>query len=110
MIVDPRELDKRITLQQPTRAKEGNGGTSVTWSDLDTVWAKVRHLSGNEKSATSKGGEVAVARTEIIIRYQPDITEKSRVAYRGKVFNIRHVNNVREADEWLILTCDTGNG
>ena len=60
------------------------------------------------RAASSAGGQVAEARTEITIRYRPFISAQSRVLYRGAVYNIRHVNNLMARNETLILTCDTG--
>lgn len=102
------KLDQRITLQGVNITRGTSGGVVKAWADIATVWAAVRHLSGNERAASSAGGQVAEARTAITIRYRPGITAQSRVLYRGAVYNIRHVNNLMARDEALILTCDTG--
>lgn len=103
------KLDQRITLQTKTVGKGASGGIVSSWAEFISVWADVRHLSGNERSATNAGGgQVAQARTEFGIRYRPGITAQMRVLYRGAVYNIVHVNNIRGGNERIVLTCDTG--
>jgi len=102
------KLDQRVTLQGVSITRGTSGGVVKEWADIATVWAAVRNLSGNERQASSAGGHVAEARTEITIRYRQDITAQARVLYRGAVYNIRHVNNLMARNETLILTCDTG--
>lgn len=101
-------LNRRILIQSLTHGKDAEGGMVDTWVDVTTVWAKVANLSGAERNATSHGGKAPGARTEFTIRYTPGITAQHRVVYATKQYNIRHVNNFAEANEFLVLTCDTG--
>lgn len=103
------KLNQRIVLQALAISKGTSGGVNKAWSDVATsVPAAVRHLSGNERRASSAGGQVAEARTEFTIRYRAGVTAKMRVLYQGAVYNIRHVNDFMARREFLILTCDTG--
>lgn len=103
------KLTQRITLQAPAITKGTSGGITKVWADVAAnVPAAVRHLSGNERQASSAGGQVAEARTEFTMRYRPGITAKMRVLYQGAVYNIRHVNDWMGKRESLLLTCDTG--
>lgn len=106
--MDINKLTRRITLQTPTVTKGISGGIVTTWHDTSTPMAAVRHLSGNERQASSAGGQVAEARTEFTIRWRAGVTPQMRVQYDGAVYNIRHVNDFMGRRESLILTCDTG--
>ena len=102
-------LNRRITLQSLTVSKGASGGMTKTWVNFaSSVPAAVRNLSGNERRATSVGGQVAEARTEFTIRYRSGVTAEMRVLYAGAVYNIRHVNDWMGKRESLVLTCDTG--
>lgn len=102
-------LNRRITLQSLTVGKGTSGGMKKTWVNFaSSVPAAVRNLSGNERRATSVGGQVAEARTEFTIRYRSGVTADMRVLYQGAVYNIRHVNDWMGKRESLVLTCDTG--
>ena len=103
------KLTQRITLQAPTIGKGTSGGITKAWADVAAnVPAAVRHLSGNERQASSAGGQVAEARTEFTVRYRAGVTAKMRVLYEGAVYNIRHVSDYMAKHESLLLTCDTG--
>jgi SPP1 family predicted phage head-tail adaptor len=101
-------LNKLVVLQTCTQGKDAAGGATKVWADFDEVWAGIRNLSGEEKRSTAHGGQAAIARTEITIRYHPDVNERMRVVYNGAYYNIRHVNNWNEQNWKMILTCDTG--
>lgn len=102
------KLNKRVTLQAPTVTKGASGGVVKGWSEVATVWAAIRHFSGNERAASSAGGQVAEARVEITIRHRAAVTPQIRVLHGSTVYNVRHVNNFMEKNETLILTCETG--
>lgn len=102
------KLNRQITIQQRTQGKDAEGGITDTWSDFATVWAKVAHLSGNERRATQSGGQMLEARTEFTIRYLSGITNAMRVLYEGKHYNIRHVNDFEDGHAFMVITCDTG--
>lgn len=101
-------LNRRITIQRAVISKGASGGKNKSWLDVVSLYASIRNLSGNERRATSHGGEVAQARTEFMVRFVSGISESMRVLYGGKMFDITHVNNLKEQNRWLILTCDTG--
>jgi SPP1 family predicted phage head-tail adaptor len=98
-----------ITIQARTGGKDSEGGITDGWADhLPNIFAGVKNLSGNEKMATSQGGQAAVARTEFDILYRDGIDETMRIQYKGKIYNIDHVNNLNEENKRLILTSNTG--
>lgn len=103
-------LTKRVTLQSRQVSKGRSGGIQKDWIDAATnIPAGVRHLSGNERQASSEaGGQVAEARTEFTIRWRIGVTAGMRLLYEGAIYNIRHVNDFLAKRESLVLTCDTG--
>ncbi len=102
------ELDKLVVIEAPIQGKDAAGGNTTVYTDFDEVWAGFRNLSGAEKQSSSHGGQAAVARTEITIRFHPDINERMRIRYDGKRYNIRHINDWNNQGWKMILTCDTG--
>ena len=103
------DMNQQITIQQRTQTKDAEGGMVDSWADFAAnVWAKVNNLSGNERSATAKGGERKEERIEFTIYYFAGVTNLMRISHNGKTHNIRHVNNFMERNEFLIITCDTG--
>jgi len=103
------QFNQQITIQQRSQTKDAEGGMVDAWADFAAnIWAKVNNLSGNERSATAKGGEEQEARTEFTVYYLNGVTNEMRISHNGKYYNIRHVNNFMEQNEYLIITCDTG--
>jgi len=97
---------KRITLERHQATKDRVGGNVSAWSIVARVWASVRNLSGDERRMTKQGGEEAQERSEFGIVYRRGIDATMRIRYAGATYNVRHVNNVNEANESLVLTCD----
>ncbi|RJF99018.1 phage head closure protein [Noviherbaspirillum saxi] len=106
--MDAGKFNRRITIQQPTVGRGTSGGRTTAWAEWKKVWAKVTPLSGNERRSTDHGGEKSEARTEFIIRYRLGITEEMRIQYKGKNYNIKHVKDVNDEHDIMVLTCDTG--
>jgi SPP1 family predicted phage head-tail adaptor len=97
-----------VVIESLAQTRDAEGGISDSWSTFATVWAKVANLSGNERSITAHGGKAAEARTEFTIRYLSGVTEKMRVTYGGKYYDINHVNDFADGHRFMILTCSTG--
>lgn len=99
--------NERVTLQARVQGKDAHGGMTETWDAIAETWADVRLLSGEERQATSSGGQLPIARTEFRILWRDAVTPACRVLWRGKVYNIRSIaGNRRERN--MILVCDTG--
>lgn len=103
------QLNQQITIQKRNQIKDAEGGMVDVWADFATdIWAKKNNLSGSERAATSKGGQTLDARTEFTIYYLAGVTNEMRIVHNGKYYNIRHVNNFMESNEYLIISCDLG--
>ncbi|MBY0474214.1 MAG: phage head closure protein [Nitrosomonas sp.] len=105
------QLNRQISIQQRSQTKDAEGGMVDAWVDVFPavlLWARVNNLSGNERSSTKQGGQVSDARTEFTIYYLAGVTNEMRISYNSKHYNIRHVNNYMDLNEYLIITCDTG--
>lgn len=85
----PGDLDQQIVIQQKTQTRRAEGGYDETWSTFATVWAKVRPLSGRER--TQADAVEAPADYRFTIRRRTDITEAMRVTWGGGTFNIRFI-------------------
>jgi SPP1 family predicted phage head-tail adaptor len=81
------ELDQRVTFLRETKVDDGMGGSTITWATIDTVWAKVRPMSGTEREHSDRLN--AQANYLIVIRYRSDITESDVAEWKGTRFNIR---------------------
>lgn len=107
---DPRQLaarlKHRITIEQPVYTTDAAGGGTTIWTPLATVWAEIRTRSGRERLFA---GKLEASSTHTItLRYRSDVTEKMRISFDGRLFNIRRVENVDAADVLLELAVEEG--
>jgi SPP1 family predicted phage head-tail adaptor len=70
-------LDRRITLQRQTPSRDSVGGVVETWTDVATVWASVRSLSGKESAIAQQ--VQSQASLVVGIRWRNDISNAMRV-------------------------------
>lgn len=97
------ELDRRITIQQPTRIADGSGGYKEIWSDFKTVSAHKRKKTGILIFA---GDKFAVENTVIYdMRYISGIDITMRVVEDNKVYQIVLVDDTRKRRGELSLEC-----
>jgi SPP1 family predicted phage head-tail adaptor len=93
------DLRTRLTLEAPTRAADGGGGASVTWSTVATVWASVRPTGGGESYTLDRvAGKVS---HEILLRYRSGVTPEMRLREGSRVFEIRAAFDPDQRRHWL---------
>jgi SPP1 family predicted phage head-tail adaptor len=102
------QRDRIIIIEQRSTVPDGLGGETETWATYRPTWAGILNLSGNERRFTKHGGEVVQAFTEFNIRYIAGVTEEMRIRSGGKIYNIKHVNDINEEHVEMVLSCDVG--
>lgn len=90
------QLRNRIAFETKTTITNDKGFQEEAYVEYKTVWAKINNLFGREFwSAKAINQENTVV---FEIRYSKDIeeldTKKARINFKGKCFNITHVDNV----------------
>lgn len=83
------QLRHRITLQKPQAIVSPYGERTVSWVDVETVWADFHPLSVREFLAQS--GTQSQVSARVVIRYRDDVDATMRIAYRDKVYDIAGV-------------------
>lgn len=85
-------LRTRLTLQKPVRTADGQGGFTLDWQDVDTVWARVTPLSGREQMLAE---QLSTGLThQVSMRYYSGVLPTWRgVTDDGAILNIRSVSN-----------------
>lgn len=98
-------LNRRIILQTVTLAADGYGGSTETWADTATVWARVEALAGDE---AFQAMQMAASVSHRITIRKRTVTAQQRVRYGTKTLVIRAVRP-DERDEMTELLCDEEN-
>lgn len=85
------KYDQQILILSPTSTRDSDGGVSVSYSTLYTVWAKVTPSGGGETQQSSE--KVANIIIDCEVRATGlTINETMRITWRGKVFNITSID------------------
>lgn len=102
------KLRHRITLQKPVKTQSPTTGAVInSWAEVARLWADVVDLSARDFVAAQAGQSEVTSR--ITVRYRDDITDKYRILYRGRVYNIHGVlADDKSGFEYLTLPCSQG--
>ena len=95
----------RVLLQKPgTQDSRTDEGEPVSgWDTYGTEWVSIESLSGEE---VLRGVvPVAEATHRVKMRYRPDVNTAHRLLFGTRILEINHVDNVKEANRELWLTC-----
>ena len=101
-------LNRKVELQQLVKTPTVTGGFTQAWVSVAFMWAKIKNNSGTELLHADKLGATAFA--DFTIRYRASIDETMKLIYRGVDYQIRHINNLEEADLWLVVKGERGSG
>ena len=100
------QLRHQVVIQQPTETQDSQGQPVKSWGTFATVHANVLPLKGREYfNAQQINAETT---TKFVIRYLAGITEKMRISYDSKLYNIQGIVNVGERDRIIELMCGEG--
>lgn len=101
-------LRHRVLLQRTVKAQSPvTGGITEIWVDVATIRAEIVPSSAREfVAAMATQNEVT---TRITVRYRTEISNKDRIVFRGKIYNIEGVlPDAVSGREYLTLPCSEG--
>ena len=86
------DLNKKIELQEMTKAEDGAGGFEVHWEKVKDLWAKVELLL----NITNKNFDVLQLKAThlVVVRRLNNINTNMRFLYNGSIFSIKYINNL----------------
>ena len=99
-------LRHQVVIQTPAEDNDSYGQAIKTWGTFATVHAAVEPLNGREFLAAAQIN--AETTTKITIRYLSGITQKMRISYDNRLFNIEAMKNIGERDRQIELMCSEG--
>lgn len=97
---------QRVILQSPAGARDAVGERTTTWSNVATVWANVRPLTGREQIVASQRQQITDHVVEV--RYSSALAALDaswRVLYGSRVLTIDGAVNADERKREFILYC-----
>lgn len=104
-VINPGDLDRRLTLDAPVETDDGAGGVSTTYQSVALVWAQVVPLTARAECVADSPS--AALRYAIVIRYRNDITTRHRFQDGGRIYQVLTVQPATDrrfleiaAEEW----------
>lgn len=101
-------LKNRITIKQLTSGQDEIGQPVQAWTDVATVWASIRHLSGVE--TIKADAETSIVKASIRIRHRTDLNAGMRCYFGATVYEIKAVLPDEQNRDRLDLACEVING
>jgi SPP1 family predicted phage head-tail adaptor len=86
--MNSRDLGQRVTLQAPSTTQDELGQPLTGWTDVATVWADVRYLSG--LGAIKAGADTSVGKVSIRLRYRA-VNAGQRIVCGNEVFDVQTI-------------------
>lgn len=100
------KFNRRITIQRLVTGQDEIGQPVSTWTDVDTVWARIAHKSGLE--TIKSDAPVSVVQASIRIGYRTDIDAGMRAVYGATLYDILAAIPDVAGREHTDLVCQTG--
>jgi SPP1 family predicted phage head-tail adaptor len=100
-----RSQPTKVKLQQLTGSTTAGsrGESDKTWQTIETVYASIKTLRGDEMPI---GRQIdARATHQVEMHYTATATPLTRILHGSKVYNIESIDNVEQLNRWLILQC-----
>lgn len=99
------EWKERITIQKSTLGNDKAGNHVLSWEDYYACSAYVNNLSGKEYWESAQVN--AQAEVYFLVRYCSEVagmdTEHYRILFRGQIYNITFLDNVKYQNKILKL-------
>ena len=96
-------LNKRITIQYPTKVSDAMGGFTTTWNDGDSIFAAIWPISSVEQ-IKSMGVTLTISH-RIRIRYRKDLRSSWRLKFKDRYFDIVSITNPNMSNRMLDILC-----
>lgn len=119
VILDPGQMDHRITIVEKVITTDNYGGEVITWTPLDgDEWAKMEYRSGAESLAHT--AEINTHDVVFTIQYRGNLNTSMRVIHETDYFDIiaikplgmrvfEELTTVFRTEQINYLTDDDGN-
>lgn len=96
-------LRHRVTIKRKSVTRDAYGAEVITWTDVATVWADIRPLSGREY-LDSKQTQAEISH-RISMRNRTDVSPAMRVIFGSRTFEIEDLTRPFERKIELRLMC-----
>lgn len=102
--IDPGALNARLVLERPVETPDGQGGVTVGFSALVTLWARIEPVAARADEAA---GALRMAVTHrILLRRRDDLAGGMRLRKGARVFVLRAFHDPDETGRYVLCDCE----
>jgi SPP1 family predicted phage head-tail adaptor len=104
-ITNPGDLRTLVTIQNPTINTGAGHAQTVSWSDVETVYAKWTNAHGQD--VLTSDALKAVLRATVLIRYNAAVTGRSAILKDGERWKvIGSPDDIQDRHEYMELVVE----
>lgn len=96
-------LTDRVQLRRRESVGDGGGGHERLFVPMNSVWARVRSLSGRQGN-NADGQAVAVSHS-VVLRFRNDVSPGDRIVYRGRNLDVVSATDLNGRRAYLSCAC-----
>lgn len=100
------QLRDRVEILVKIITTDNEGLTSISYTSVGSVWAKVDYIGGEIAQKKYGVTEEGIS-LKIKVRPNPNIVEQNAIAFKGKTYEIRFVAQYPDRYEALLRVIDT---
>lgn len=97
-------LRHRLSLQAPVDIEDGAGGFSRNYRTLETIWARVSVIAGNQQFVEQRFEQTT--HFQVDLRWRADIAAGMRFVFRERLLLIHAVRDPDGARRFLTCACE----
>lgn len=101
---DPGQMTARLALEEPVSTSDGQGGATVSWTEIAAMWAKVEPVSSS--LAERAGAEIGTISHRIWLRFRKGLVAGQRLRKGARLFAIKLVQDPDETGRYLTCLCE----
>ncbi|MDO1581556.1 phage head closure protein [Rhizobium oryzicola] len=104
LILDPGALTARLTREAPLDAPDGQGGATLTWSEVGRHWARIEPVSQTPSELAS--ADRVLLHHRVWLGKAEGITAGQRFRKGGRILTIKAVRDPDETGRYLVCDCE----
>lgn len=108
MSISIGEMRNYISVENPTRSVDGDGGYIDSWSATSPspIWASIEPATARDLERIV-GNTISATVSHIVkTRFHSGITTNTRLVDGTKILYVRGIQNLKMKDQWIILACE----
>lgn len=97
-------MNQRIVIQSVTETRSTSGAVTETWATFATVWAAVERTTSTAENTERQliERQTIKATFDFTVRFRTDITEKMRISFDSKIYDILSIDPEPEKQFMII--------